>query len=83
MSAFQRTEFSWHSFPAVAAGSVVARLRAVLRGLRVRHDARTAVPALESLSEWQLKDLGITRSEIWYLAYGISASSTRSGHAGD
>ena len=44
-------------------------------------DPRSA--GLQSLSDEQLKDIGISRCQIWYMAHGTSASSTRNGHAED
>ena len=81
MSTLQRMETSWPSFP--TAESVVTRLGAILRALRDRREARAAVPHLQSLSDGQLRDIGMERSQIWYLAYGASAPSSRNRHAAD
>jgi len=35
------------------------------------------------MSDLELKDIGIHRSQISYLVHGISAPSTRNGHAED
>ena len=69
--------------PALAAQGIVARIRAILRGFRVGHDSRAAVRQLQSLNDEQLKDIGISRCQIWYLGHGTSASLSRNGHAED
>ena len=61
--------------PAPAAPGFLARLRAMLRG---GHRSRRAVSGLQSLSDWQLKDIGMHRSQVWHRAGGIEAArSTR------
>ena len=98
MSSFDYTAPHWRSSAVAAAEGpaptargvargivthIVTRLRAILRGMRGGHDSQLAVRQLQSLSDWQLKDIGLHRSQIWYRAGGISAYSTRSGHAED
>ena len=61
----------------------LARLGAIRRDLREQREARIGVRQLQSLSDWQLKDIGLQRSEIWHRAEGISAGPGRSGHAQD
>ena len=91
MSAFEYTASHCPSLATAADGDptpakgivarIIARIRAILRGIGAGHGARATVSQLESLSDWQLKDMGIHRSQILYLAYGTSASWTRNGHA--
>jgi uncharacterized protein YjiS (DUF1127 family) len=69
--------------PAPAAPGVFARLRAILRRLRGGHHSRIAVRGLQSLSDWQLKDIGMHRSQVWYRAGGIAARSSRITHVKD
>ena len=70
--------------PAPAApGFLFARLRAALRRLRGGHHSRIAVRGLQSLSDWQLKDIGMHRSQAWYRAGGIERRSTGIIHAQD
>lgn len=40
----------------------------LVNGLRSRHAERKTIQALSALDDWQLKDIGISRSEILYLA---------------
>jgi len=62
---------------------ILARLGAIRRELRGRRAARIGIRQLQSLSDWQLKDIGLQRSEIWHGADGISTGPRRSGHAPD
>jgi uncharacterized protein YjiS (DUF1127 family) len=83
MTSLQYTEIRRRSLPANAAGGVLACAKALLHWLCEKHQARIAARQLQSLSDWQLKDIGMYRSQIWYLAGGISARSTRITHAED
>lgn len=83
MTALQYTGIRRRSLPANAAGGILAFAKALLHLLCEKHRARTAVRQLQSMSDWQLKDLGIHRSQIWYLVHSNSASSTRCGHVED
>ena len=69
--------------PAPAVAGLFARLRATLRRLRGGHHSRIAVRGLQSLSDWQLKDIGMHRSQVCYRAGGFAARSTRVKHAED
>ena len=70
--------------PTPAAPGLLARLCAMLRLLRRGHHSRVAVRGLQSLSDWQLRDIGMHRSQAWYRAGGIeTARSTRIIHAKD
>jgi uncharacterized protein YjiS (DUF1127 family) len=55
----------------------------LLRTLRRRHTARLTRRQLEALSDWQLKDLGLHRSEVWYLAHRPWLGAKGRGHAQD
>jgi len=83
MSTLDSTRSHRRRLSAVAVVDVVARAHAILRGMRDLHDARTAVRQLRSLSDEQLKDIGMHRSQIGYLARGISVPWTRSANAED
>ena len=83
MSALECTVATPRSFLAVGARGFVARVRANLRRIRAGYDARIAARQLWSMSDLQLKDLGIHRSQIPGLVHGISAPSTRITHAKD
>jgi uncharacterized protein YjiS (DUF1127 family) len=69
--------------PALPARGIVARLRAIVRRMRAGHESRVAVRGLQSLSDWQLKDIGMHRSQVWYRAGSIAARSTRIPHVED
>jgi len=69
--------------PAPAAPGLLARLCAMLRLLRRGHHSRVAVRGLQSLSDWQLRDIGMHRSQAWYRAGGIERRSTGIKHAAD
>ena len=83
MTALEYTGIDRHWRFGVALGGAPARARAFLRRWREEHRARVSARQLASMSDWQLKDIGIHRSEIWYLVRGISAASIRSSHAKD
>ena len=83
MSAFEFTGFRSPSRASRAGGYFLARLARLLRMLRRRHKARLTRRQLESLSDWQLKDLGLHRSEIWYLSHRPWLGARRRGHAQD
>ena len=83
MTALQYTGIRRRGLSANVAGGILGRAKAFLHRLCEEHQARTAARQLQSMSDWQLKDLGIHRSQIWYLVHGSSTSSTRNGHAED
>jgi uncharacterized protein YjiS (DUF1127 family) len=83
MTALENTGILRYSRPAVAVGRMLARAKGFLHRLSEKHYERVAAQRLQSMSDWQLKDLGIHRSQIPYLVHGISASSTRRGNADD
>jgi uncharacterized protein YjiS (DUF1127 family) len=56
------------------------RIAAFLRLLGERYRAATALRQLETMSDWQLEDLGIDRCAI---RHGFSLRRTGSGHARD
>jgi uncharacterized protein YjiS (DUF1127 family) len=83
MSAFEYAASCRHRSPQGIVARILARLGAIRRELREQREARIGVRQLQSLSDWQLKDIGLQRSEIWHRAGGISAGPRRSGHAQD
>ena len=83
MSTFEFTGFRSPSRASRAGGYFLARLARLLRMLRRRHKARLTRRRLESLNDWQLKDLGLHRGEIWYLAHRPWLGAGRRGHAQD
>lgn len=64
----------------LATDKLLPRLAGMLRRLRRRHVARVTRRRLEELSDWQLKDIGLPRSEIWYVAHRPWLSTKRRGH---
>ena len=83
MTTLECTGFPRYRHPRLAAVAMLARLKAFLRRLSREHRARAGARRLQSMSDWQLKDIGVHRSEIWYLVHGVPASSVRSHHAED
>jgi len=68
--------------PIVAAAAVMAgRARAVLCALRDWQVAHSAARHLRSLSDAQLKDIGIARGQIEFLVRRNSVSGSGGGHA--
>ena len=64
----------------LATDKLLPRLGALLRALRRRHVARVTRRRLEELSDWQLKDIGLPRSEIWYVSHRPWLGAKRRGH---
>jgi uncharacterized protein YjiS (DUF1127 family) len=56
------------------------RMTSLLRRLAERYRAATSLRQLETMSDWQLKDVGLDRCGI---RHGISLRRTRNGHARD
>ncbi len=55
------------TLPARAVEAVIRRVKTVLRGLRRWYAADAAFRQLQSLSDGQLKDIGLHRCQIHYL----------------
>jgi uncharacterized protein YjiS (DUF1127 family) len=94
MSGFYDRTLRWQSAAGAAAentatarqgtvGRVSGLIGAVLRRLRAGHDARIARQQLQSMSDWQLKDIGIGRCDIERWAGAYPPRSRRSGHGDD
>ena len=66
---------------ALAAALAGAKAAFVWIGKRLR--VRSSYRQLQALSDWQLKDIGLHRSHIWYRTYGGQISSGRRDHARD
>jgi len=64
-----------------AAAALAARAAAALQAIREWRDARAAARHLDTLSDEQLKDIGIHRGQIAFLVRGLSVPWTRGGHA--
>jgi uncharacterized protein YjiS (DUF1127 family) len=71
------------AFPAKAVEAVIGLVKAILKGLRRWYAADAAFRQLQSLSEEQLKDIGLHRSQIHYLVRDMAASRNGGHHAGD
>jgi uncharacterized protein YjiS (DUF1127 family) len=56
------------------------RAASFMRRLGERYRAVTALRHLETMSDWQLKDVGIDRCRV---RHGMSLRGIWSGHAGD
>jgi hypothetical protein len=82
MHAFEFLRFRRSVLAARAAKDIAARLARVLWRLG-GGGSRPPLLRPEALSEWQLKDLGLDRSEVWHRAGGVSRRKTGRGHAED
>jgi len=63
-----------------ASGGVLARLVALARRVRSDRAARLAMAELESLDERTLRDIGISRDQIWHAVRygrGVTLDTTR------
>jgi hypothetical protein len=80
MHAFEFPRFRRSVLAARAAKNTAARLARVLFRLG---GSRPPLLRPEALSEWQLKDLGLDRSQFWHRAGGFSTGKTGRGHAED
>jgi uncharacterized protein YjiS (DUF1127 family) len=68
---------------AVALAGAFASAKAAFAWIGKRLRARSGYRQLQALSDWQLKDIGLHRSHIWYRAYGDPTSTSRRDHARD
>jgi uncharacterized protein YjiS (DUF1127 family) len=64
-----------------AAASLGFRARVVLRAMRDWQEARAAARHLRTLSDGQLKDIGMHRGQIEFLVRGHAVPWSRSLHA--
>ena len=83
MSSLECAETRRRAFPAKAVAAVIGRLTAILQGLRRWYSADAAFRQLQSLSDSQLKDIGLHRSQIYHLARKTPASRNGGRHAED
>jgi uncharacterized protein YjiS (DUF1127 family) len=83
MSAHERTDSRRPGWAILATRAIAGRLARTLRRALHHHRARVTIRRLEALSDWQLKDIGMHRSHIWYRAHRIAAHTERHGHAPD
>ena len=62
--------------------SLIAAAAAGVRAAsQAMHRRRLAVRQLQSMSDAQLKDVGLHRSQIEFLVRGLAVTWSRSGHA--
>jgi len=83
MSSLECTETRRRAFPAKAVEAVIGRAKTILQGLRHWYAADAAFRQLQSLSDGQLKDIGLHRSQIHYLTRDMSGSRRRGRYAED
>jgi uncharacterized protein YjiS (DUF1127 family) len=70
--------------PRVTAGAdILAGIRAFFGRMAKERRTRAATRQLRSLSDWQLRDIGMHRSQILYLGISDATISARGGHAAD
>jgi uncharacterized protein YjiS (DUF1127 family) len=82
-SALESTQAPRRAFLSLAVDVVIARVEAILSGVRRWHAAGMAFRQLQSLSDEQLKDIGLHRSHIPYLAREFAAPPKERRHAAD
>ena len=81
MSAFDLIGFGRASrLRPAGAGGLLPRLAGLLRLLRRRRVTHLTRQQLEALSDWQLKDIGLHRSEIWSVAHSYRLGLRHRGH---
>jgi uncharacterized protein YjiS (DUF1127 family) len=61
--------------------AVAAGVRAASQAMHDWHRRRLAVRQLQSMSDAQLKDVGLHRSQIEFLVRGLAVAWSRSSHA--
>jgi uncharacterized protein YjiS (DUF1127 family) len=61
--------------------AAIAGAAAASQAMRDWHRRRLAVRQLQSMSDAQLKDVGLHRSQIEFLVRGLAVAWSRSGHA--
>jgi len=83
MSSLECTETRRRAFPAKAVAAAIGCLTAILQGLRRWYAADAAFRQLQSLSDAQLKDIGLHRSQIHYLTRSTPASRNGGRRARD
>jgi uncharacterized protein YjiS (DUF1127 family) len=81
MSILDDARFRRRSLLAIAAATLAFRAKAVLSAMRDWQEAREAARHLKTLSDQQLKDIGINRGQIEFLVRGYAVPWARSGHA--
>jgi uncharacterized protein YjiS (DUF1127 family) len=81
MSVLDDARFRRRSLIAAAVASLGVRARAVLHAIGDWQDARAAARHLRTLSDGQLKDIGMQRGQIEFLVRGHAVPWSRSLHA--
>ena len=64
-------------------GEILAGIRAFFGRMAAERRTRAASRQLRMLSDWQLRDIGMHRSQILYLGMGEATNPARGGHAAD
>ena len=83
MSAFEFMGSRRRSLAATALAGLAAGLEAMLGALRARHELRVSARRLRSLSDWQLRDIGLRRDRLAHLVDGLALYRSRRDHALD
>jgi uncharacterized protein YjiS (DUF1127 family) len=65
----------------VAAATIVAQVTRALQAIGNWHQAQLAARHLNSLSDYQLKDIGVHRSQIEHMVRGLDVAGTRRSNA--
>ena len=83
MRVLEHTALRRRDATAVAIAGALASAKAAFAWIGKRLRARSGYRQLQALSDWQLKDIGLHRSHIWYRSYGDQIRSSRRDHAKD
>lgn len=65
--------------PASGHGGILGGLKMILDTYRKAWERRAAAATLQSLGDHLLKDIGLDRSEIMSMVYGLKTDTTRRG----
>lgn len=83
MSVLVFTGFRRRTPRAAPGADILAGIRAFFGRMAEERRTRAATRQLRMLSDWQLRDIGMHRSQILYLGFSDETGPARGGHAAD